>query len=89
MLQIDKVKKNTVLSKILKNISTNDIVSGQNHSFPVSFSMDEVNSLSTVAFYVYNAFCNGVEEEDDGFTPEINQFLDGLYSAIKKMDEAC
>lgn len=79
---IDESKMNSICSFISKNISDE---SWQDVS--LTFSVHEVGALLKVVLNVYNEFCTD-SDEDDGFSMEVNHFLDNLLSVYNKLNEA-
>lgn len=75
------LKMDNIVFKLIENING----SKDTDDYKFSFNVHELSALQQVAYEVYDSF---VEHEEKGkvFTPEVNNFLDNLQSAISKLN---
>lgn len=77
----DVLKMDNIVFKLIEDING----SKDTDDYKFSFNVHELSALQQVAYEVYDSFVDH-EEKGEVFTPEVNNFLDNLKSAITKLN---
>lgn len=75
------LKMENIVFKLIEDING----SKDTDDYKFSFNVHELSALQQVAYEVYDSFVD-YEEKGEVFTPEVNNFLDNLRSAITKLN---